>query len=104
VSVTEIGRLYPVLIVVDADDGRPVSVVGASWLYATDPVTVCEKRVPVGRSALHHIDLPRARLGIGGDQRGVSAQVVLVGVPSTAWTSMNPDSVTAGWRSDGENR
>jgi hypothetical protein len=40
VTVTVIGTVVPDLMVVDVDVGRPVSVKGASWLYATTPVTV----------------------------------------------------------------
>jgi hypothetical protein len=46
VTCTEIGTLEPEPMVVDADVGRPVSVTGASWLYATVPVTVFENTVP----------------------------------------------------------
>ena len=42
VTVTVIGTLEPESMVVDVDVGRPVSVTGASWLYATTPVTVWE--------------------------------------------------------------
>src|SRR5215469_11086140 len=39
VTFTLIGTWEPALLVVDVDVGRPVSVTGLSWLYATVPVT-----------------------------------------------------------------
>jgi hypothetical protein len=45
-TLTVTGTLEPELMVVDFDVGSPVSVTGASWLYATVPVTVWENRVP----------------------------------------------------------
>src|ERR1700733_14374860 len=38
-TVAVIGRLEPESMVVDVDVGRPVSVTGASWLYAPTPGT-----------------------------------------------------------------
>ena len=62
-------------MIVDVDVGRPVSVTGLSWLYATVPGDGLGEPRPVGRSALHHVDLPQTWLGIGGDERGVSGRV-----------------------------
>src|SRR5580692_11215293 len=40
-----------------------------------DPGDVLGERRPVGRGALHHVDLPHTWLGIGGDERGISGRV-----------------------------
>src|SRR5215469_4606177 len=91
-TVTEIGRLEPEPTVVDVDVGRPVSVTGASWLYATVPVTVWENSVPavVGPciTSISH----RPGWGSGVMSEAFPVWLLAVGVASTAVTGKLNDS------------
>ena len=91
-------------MVVDVDVGRPVSVTGASWLYATTPVTVWENSVPSVVAPCITSISHRPGWGSGAMSEAFPVGLSGVGVVSTAVTSMFPDSVTAGSRSAGENR
>ena len=103
-TVTVIGTLEPESMVVDVDVGRPVSVTGASWLYATTPVTVWENSVPSVVAPCITSISHRPGWGSGAMSEAFPVGLSGVGVVSMAVTSMYPDSVTAGSRSAGENR
>src|SRR6202046_269496 len=103
-TATVIGTLEPESMVVDADVGGPVSVTGASWLYATTPVTVWENSVPSVVAPCITSISHRPGWGSGAMSEALPVGLSGGGVVSVAVTSMFPDSVTPGWRSAGENR
>src|SRR3984885_11806663 len=103
-TVAVIGRLEPESMVVDVDVGRPVSVTGASWLYATTPVTAWENSVPSVVAPCITSISHRPGWGSGAMSEAFPVGLSGVGVVSTAETWMFPDSVMAGLRSAGENR
>src|ERR1700735_4087666 len=102
VTVTETGTPEPVPMVVDADVGRPVSVTGASWLYATTPVTVWENTVPSVVAPCITSISHRPGWGSGAMSEAFPVGLSGVGVVSVAVTSMFPDSGTPGWWPRGE--
>ncbi len=104
VTVTVIGTLAPESIVFEVDFGRPVRGDGCELVVGERPGDGLGELRPVGRRALHDVDLPQARLGVVAMSDAFPVWLLAVGVASVEETSMFPDLVMAGRRSDGENR
>src|SRR6201986_265392 len=104
VTVTVIGTLAPGSMVVAAEAGRAVSVTGASWLYATVPVTVWENSVPTVVAPCMTSISHSPGWGSAAMSEAFPVGLSVVGVASTAVTAMFPDSGRAGWGLAGRNR
>src|SRR5215471_8106239 len=104
VTVTVIGTLEPVPMVVDADVGRPVSATGASWLYATVPVTVWENSIPLVVAPCITSISHRPGWGSGVMSEAFPVGLPGVGVVSVAWAWKLNCSGPVDARSAGENR
>src|SRR5215472_6513026 len=104
VTVTVIGTLAPGAMVVDADVGRPVPVTGASWLYATAPVTVWENSIPLVVAPCITSISHRPGWGLGVMSEAFPVGLPDVGVVSMAWAWKRFCSGPVDARSAGENR
>ena len=82
-------------MVVDADVGRPVSVTGASWLYARTPVTAWENTVPSVVAPCITSISHRPGWGLGAMSEAFPVGLTAVGVASVAVTLMLNFSVAS---------